>query len=85
MKDLYKEQKINARTKCWAAGMDGWRFLQAIPQLKWTVIARGLPIFNESELATQILNILIKCCEYYPSRSVEIFEFYTLSYVTLFS
>lgn len=68
IKDLYRDQKINARTKCWASGMDGWRMLQAIPQLKWTLLAKGTAVFNESDLATQILNILIKCCEYFPSR-----------------
>lgn len=39
-----------------------------LPQLKWCLLSRGTPVLNESELATHILNILIRMCEYYPSR-----------------
>lgn len=49
-------------------GLDGWRALAQLPQLKWTSMARGTPVYNESELATQILNVMIKMCEYFPSR-----------------
>ena len=39
-----------------------------VPQLKWTLVARGTAVMNESELATLILNILITMAGYYPSR-----------------
>lgn len=68
MAELYKKGTITARTKCWAAGISEWRFLQNIPQLKWCLVAKGSPVFNESELACLILNIFIKMCGYYPSR-----------------
>nr|XP_022914945.1 dnaJ homolog subfamily C member 13 [Onthophagus taurus] len=68
MKELFQKGVINHRTRCWAMGLDGWRSLAQLPQLKWTLMARGNPVYNESELATQILNILIKMCEYFPSR-----------------
>lgn len=68
MKELYTKGKINPRTKCWAMGLDGWRTVVQIPQLKWYLLAKGTPVLNESELATLILNILIRMCEYYPSR-----------------
>lgn len=50
--------------------MDGWRPLQAIPQLKWCLLATGQAVMNESDLATLILNMLITMCSYYPSRWV---------------
>lgn len=49
-------------------GLDGWRALAQLPQLKWCLLAKGTPVLNESDLATQILNVLIRMCEYYPSR-----------------
>ena len=48
--------------------MEGWRLLQQVPQLKWTLAARGTPVLNESELAILILRILIQMTSYYPSR-----------------
>ena len=38
---------------------------------KWSLIASGQPLLNESELAALILNIFIGVCEYYPSRDSE--------------
>lgn len=49
-------------------GLDGWRALAQLPQLKWCLLAKGTAVLNESDLATQILNVLIRMCEYYPSR-----------------
>lgn len=68
MKELYGKGVIDYRTKCWAMGLDGWRALAQIPQLKWSLVAKGTPVLNESDLAINILNILIKMCEYFPSR-----------------
>lgn len=52
-------------------GLDGWRTVTQIPQLKWCLMSRGSPVLNESELATYILNILIRICEYFPSRDCD--------------
>lgn len=68
LKDLWNEGTIHAKTRCWAQGMDGWRPLQSVPQLKWTLLASSQPVMNESELASLILNMLIQMTEYYPSR-----------------
>ncbi|XP_074640124.1 dnaJ homolog subfamily C member 13-like isoform X2 [Tubulanus polymorphus] len=68
MKELWAEGTIHAKTRCWAQGMDGWRPLHLVPQLKWCLLATGQAVMNESELATLILNMLIRICEYYPSR-----------------
>ena len=68
MRKLWESNVLTAKTKCWAQGMDGWRTLQQVPQLKWCLLARGTPVMNESELATLILNILIQMCQYFPSR-----------------
>ncbi|XP_028165155.1 dnaJ homolog subfamily C member 13-like [Ostrinia furnacalis] len=71
LKDLYKSGEINNKTKCWANSMEGWRAVGGVPQLKWTLAARGTPVLNESELAATILDLLITCARYYPSRDEE--------------
>jgi DnaJ family protein C protein 13 len=68
LRDLYASNQISHKTKVWAQGLDSWRLLSQVPQLKWTLVAKGNSVINESELATLILNILIKMCEYFPSR-----------------
>lgn len=68
MRELWENGTLIPKTKCWAQGMDGWRALQNVPQLKWCLLAKGVPVLNESDLATLILNILIQMCEYFPSR-----------------
>ena len=68
MKDLWEEGTVHAKTRCWAQGMDGWRPLQSVPQLKWTIMATGQAVLNESDLACLIFNMLIKMSSYYPSR-----------------
>ncbi|XP_049787278.1 dnaJ homolog subfamily C member 13 [Schistocerca cancellata] len=71
LKELWNTGVLNAKTKCWAQGMDGWRTLQQVPQLKWCLLAKGNPVLNESDLATLILNILIQMCQYFPSRDAD--------------
>lgn len=69
LKELWHSGVITPKTRCWAIGMDGWRSLQQIPQLKWCLIAKGTPLYDETELASKILDILIKCTSFYPSRT----------------
>lgn len=68
LQELYKTNVLQARTQCWAQGMETWRFLQQVPQLKWTFLAKGNPLMNESELASSLLSILIRMCQFFPSR-----------------
>ena len=69
MKEFWEEGLISDRTKCWAQGLDGWRPLRSIAQLKWTLgSSSGTALLNETELATLILNMLIDICSFYPSR-----------------
>lgn len=68
MQEFWKSGTLTAKTRCWAQGMDGWRPLQAIPQLKWCTLASGQAVMNETDLATLILNMLITMCSYFPSR-----------------
>ncbi|XP_046397209.1 dnaJ homolog subfamily C member 13 [Ischnura elegans] len=70
MQKLWNENKLTARTRCWAQGMDGWRPLVQVPQLRWTLIAANSnpPVMDESRLATLILDTLIKMCNFFPSR-----------------
>jgi len=49
-------------------GLDGWKTIDRIPQLKWTLVAGGQSLFNDSELEATILDILISMCSLYPSR-----------------
>ena len=68
MKEMWGEKTLRGDTRCWAQGMDGWRPLQSIPQLKWCLLATGNPLMNETDLAILVLNMLIKICEFYPNR-----------------
>ncbi|CAG4947862.1 unnamed protein product [Colias eurytheme] len=71
LKELYKTGEINNKTKCWANSMEGWRAVAGIPQLRWSVAARGPPALTETELAATVLDLLITCARYYPSRDEE--------------
>ncbi|KAG5881132.1 hypothetical protein JTB14_020836 [Gonioctena quinquepunctata] len=71
LKALYEKGQINHKTKCWAMAVTGWRPLSQLSQLKWCLLAKGTQVLNESELATYILNILIRMCQYYPSRDAD--------------
>ncbi|GAA6092930.1 dnaJ homolog subfamily C member 13 isoform X2 [Tachysurus ichikawai] len=68
IQEFWKSGTLTAKTRCWAQGMDGWRPLQAIPQLKWCILASGQAVMNETDLATLTLNMLITMCSYFPSR-----------------
>ncbi|XP_062841489.1 dnaJ homolog subfamily C member 13-like isoform X2 [Trichomycterus rosablanca] len=68
MQEFWNTGTLTAKTRCWAQGMDGWRPLQGIPQLKWCLLASGQAVMNETDLATLILNMLITMCSYFPSR-----------------
>ncbi|KAL7976783.1 hypothetical protein Chor_008732, partial [Crotalus horridus] len=68
MQELWIKGKLTSKTRCWAQGMDGWRPLQVIPQLKWCLLATGQAVLNETDLATLILNMLVTMCSYFPSR-----------------
>ena len=50
--------------------MDGWKPVEQIAQLKWSMMATGIPLLNESEMASLILSMLTRMCQFYPSRSV---------------
>ena len=39
LKELYESGEINKETKVWAQGLEGWKPLRLIPQLKWCVTA----------------------------------------------
>jgi len=71
MKELWKKGTLRPTTKCWAQGMDGWRPLHSISQLKWCLMASGNHIMNESELAITCLDMLIDICKWYPNRDTD--------------
>ena len=67
-KEQFSKGIITTTTRCWAQGLEGWRPLINIAQLKWTLAATGNSVMNESEIAIKILDIFIRICEYFPSR-----------------
>ncbi|XP_076459341.1 dnaJ homolog subfamily C member 13-like isoform X2 [Babylonia areolata] len=71
MREFWEQHVVHRDTRCWAQGMDGWRPLHTVPQLKWTLMATGQAVMNESDLATLVLNMLIRMAEYYPSRDTD--------------
>ena len=62
--DLFNDKTLSARTKVWAQGLEGWRLLQQVPQLKWALLGKGQAVMNESEMASLILSIFINMCRY---------------------
>lgn len=68
MRELWSEGTVHQKTRCWAQGMEGWRPLEQITQMKWSLVASGVPLLNESEIAALILDLLIRMCEFYPTR-----------------
>ena len=38
LQDLFKEKVVHAKTKVWAQGLEGWRLLQQVSQLKWNLL-----------------------------------------------
>ena len=68
MKEYWEQGELNPSSRCWAQGMDGWRTLSSIPQLKWSMCASGMQIMNESDVAITCLNMLITICQFYPNR-----------------
>jgi len=68
MKSMYEEGTIHQKVRCWAPGMEGWKPLEQIAQLKWFLVSTGTALLNESELAALILNVFIRVCDFYPTR-----------------
>ena len=68
MRELYQEGTIHQKIRCWAPGMEGWKPLDQIAQLKWFLVSTGHALLNESELAALTLKIFIRVCGFYPTR-----------------
>ncbi|KAF0992758.1 hypothetical protein HZS_1417, partial [Henneguya salminicola] len=67
IREMYTIGAIGSATKIWANGMEGWKPLQEIAQLKWSIMDTGDSIFNESDLSINILDSLIRTCAYFPN------------------
>ncbi|KAF1745205.1 LOW QUALITY PROTEIN: hypothetical protein MXB_1860, partial [Myxobolus squamalis] len=74
LKEKYKSGEIKDNTKIWAQGMEGWKFLEDIPQLKWTILDTGISVLNESDLAIVSLDILIQSCKFFPNMYIYLFQ-----------
>eukprot|EP01105_Mastigella_eilhardi_P016523 TRINITY_DN377_c0_g1_i1.p1 TRINITY_DN377_c0_g1~~TRINITY_DN377_c0_g1_i1.p1 ORF type:complete len:3053 (-),score=889.84 TRINITY_DN377_c0_g1_i1:2788-10773(-) len=66
--DLFEKGVITRSTLCWAQGMEDWKPLHDITQLKWTLLATGSALFTYYELATLVLEICSKLCSMFPIR-----------------
>ena len=61
---------FDSKSKFWAQGMEGWKTMRNVSQLKWAVLATDQPVLNESQLCVTVLNILNKLCSLYSSRDI---------------
>lgn len=68
IKGAFESGQLTSKSRCWAQGIDGWKPLANIPQLKWTLVATGMAVLNESQLAVTCLDVFIRICSNYPSR-----------------
>lgn len=71
LKRLFGDEIIREKTKVWAQGMEGWRQLCDVPQLKWALMGVGDSLLTESELSTVILDIFIQMVKKYPGRGAQ--------------
>lgn len=62
----YSQSWIERKMRCIAIlgflGLEGWRLLHQVAQLKWTLTAKSQPVMNESEMTSLILSVLISVC-----------------------
>ena len=68
MREMFHEGSIHQKTRCWSQGMEGWKPLDQISQLKWTLVSTGVALLNESDLASLIMDMFVRICDFYPSR-----------------
>lgn len=82
MKNLFNEKTVFEKTQIWAAGMDKWMSLAAVPQFRWTVcqqkdqpteIHQGkgpfqATVLNFTDLSVLCLDTILQMCEFFPSR-----------------
>jgi len=69
LKNLYGKKEIDGRTKVWASGLETWKILSAIPQLKWYIVAeKQVGLMDESKLAKVVLDILIQVVSFCPAK-----------------
>eukprot|EP01107_Rhizomastix_libera_P008652 TRINITY_DN239_c0_g1_i5.p1 TRINITY_DN239_c0_g1~~TRINITY_DN239_c0_g1_i5.p1 ORF type:complete len:2272 (+),score=570.58 TRINITY_DN239_c0_g1_i5:31-6816(+) len=68
MKQLYSTGIITITTLCWAQGMEDWRPLQEVTQLKWALLGTGQSVFTNYELGGIVLDTFIKLATMYPLR-----------------
>jgi len=68
MKELYASGVITPSTLCWAQGMEDWKPLGDVIQLRWSLMATGTGVMSQIDLASLLLDMLTKLCRLYPIR-----------------
>ncbi|GAM17197.1 hypothetical protein SAMD00019534_003720 [Acytostelium subglobosum LB1] len=71
--ELYNTKKINKSTRCWAQGSEKWKPLQAIPELRWTIMNGSTHgnvggVLPKAELGSVILDVMNALCSFRPTR-----------------
>ncbi|KCV70333.1 hypothetical protein H696_02660 [Fonticula alba] len=70
-KELFRTGVINNDTRCWAPGMDGWRKLSTVAQLKWSLVDGKPGIMNETQVAVLVLDVFNRVCQMFPTREAD--------------
>ena len=67
--EMYEEGTVTNSTRLWAQGLDSWQALEVVPQLKWNLVYKAPGILNPTELSCLVLDVLIRMCQFYPTRN----------------
>jgi DnaJ family protein C protein 13 len=62
MGKLFDGGKIDGDTRVWAQGMDGWRRLSMVGQLKWSLMVRTPGLLNDTEVLYGIVLYYERSC-----------------------
>ena len=68
MTELFHTGVLTPSTLCWAQGMEDWKPLGDIMQLRWSLMATGSGVMSSIDLASLLLDMLTKLCRLYPIR-----------------
>eukprot|EP00727_Mastigamoeba_balamuthi_P010951 m51a1_g6479 hypothetical protein (2880) ;mRNA; r:107787-117893 len=71
LRELWASGDVGPATLVWAQGMEDWRALRDVPQLRWALMATGNALLTSVELATLVLDVMYKLCKLYPIRDAD--------------
>ena len=71
LRKLFADGVLTPSTLCWAQGMEEWRPLNDIIQLRWPLMGTGHSIMSDVELTKLLLDMLTRLCKMYPIRDAD--------------